>query len=127
MKPLSYYQETSVSIPKLDDYTTAYYYKKGVMVGIKRQFDADFKPPEKCVEERVLDEASYNAHLDLYQEENVRLQNEFRKDLIEKYNMTDHPKADAIFNKAWDIGSSSGLGAIDYYFADLIELFEQHA
>tara|TARA_R110000868_G_scaffold304348_1_gene564878 strand:- start:156 stop:650 length:495 start_codon:yes stop_codon:yes gene_type:complete len=124
MKPLSYYRETSVSIPKQDDYMTIYYYKKGVMVGMKRQFDADFEPPKGCVEEKVLDEVSYNAHMKHYQEENLRLQNEFREDLIEKYGMTHHPKANVIFNKAWDIGCSSGLESVDYYFHDLITLFD---
>ena len=125
MKPLSYYRETSVSIPKQDDYMTIYYYKKGVMVGMKvGKPDEDFRPPRGCVEEKVLDEISYNSHMKLYQEENLRLQNEFRRDLIEKYKMTNHPKADVIFDKAWDIGCSSGLESVDYYFQDLKELFD---
>lgn len=122
MKPLAYYQTTSVSIPKKDDYLTIYYYKKGVMVGMKRQYEEDFTPPKNCVEEQVLDEVSYNAHLKHYQEENLRLQSEFRKDLIEKYNMTGHPKADKIFDKSWDYGYSLGYDAIEDYFHDLIQL-----
>ena len=90
---------------------------------MKRQFDTDFEPPKGCVEEKVLDEVSYNAHMKLYQEENLRLQNEFREDLIEKYDMTHHPKANVIFDKAWDIGCSSGLESVDYYYADLMDLF----
>ncbi len=124
MKPLSYYQTTSVSIPKKDDYMTIYYYKKGVMVGMKRQFDVDFVPPKGCVEEKVLDEISYNAHLKHYNEENRRLQNEFRDDLIEKYGVKNHPKAIKIFNKAWDMGCSGGLQDVEYYFQDLVELIE---
>jgi hypothetical protein len=61
---------------------TIYYYRKGVMVGMKRQFETDFEPPENCVEEKVLDEVSYNAHRKHYSEESKRLQDEFRKDLI---------------------------------------------
>jgi hypothetical protein len=124
MKPLSYYRDTSVSIPKQDDYMTIYYYRKGVMVGMKvGKIDDDFQPPKKCIEEKVLDEISYNSHMKLYQEENLRLQNEFRRDLIEKYDMTNHPKANAIFDKAWDIGCSSGLESVEYYFTDLMDLF----
>jgi hypothetical protein len=122
MKTLSYYQTTSVSIPKKDDYMTIYYYQKGVMVGMKRQFDKDFQPPKECVEERVLDEISYNAHLRHYREEMLRLQNEYRKDLIAKYGMTGHPKADKIFDKAWDLGSSAGLWDVEDYFMSLVEL-----
>lgn len=77
MKPYSYYQTTSVSIPKKDDYMTIYYYRKGVMVGMKKQFDEDFEPPSNCVEERVLDEISYIAHLKHYQSEVDRLHQEF--------------------------------------------------
>ena len=126
MKPLSYYQETSVSIPRQDDYMTIYYYKKGVMVGMKRQFDDDFVPPKNCVEEKVLDEVSFNAHMKHYQEENLRLQNEFRRDLIAEYKMSHHPKADKLFNKAWDMGCAGGLEEVEYYFRDLIELFQDN-
>jgi hypothetical protein len=124
MKPFSYYQTTSVSIPKKDDYMTIYYYRKGVMVGMKRQFDADFEPPKGYVEERVLDEVSYNAHMKHYQEENLRLQEEFRRDLIEEYKMTGHQRANKIFDKAWDMGISSGLQEVEFYFQDLIGLFK---
>jgi hypothetical protein len=122
MKPYSYYQKTSVSIPKKDDYMTIYYYRKGVMVGMKRQFDEDFQAPNGCVEEYVLDEISYNAHLKHYHGEIVKLQNEFRRDLISKYSMTNHPKADKIFEKAWELSSGSDLHEVEDYFMSLVEL-----
>ena len=103
---------------------TIYYYKKGVMVGIKRQFDDDFVPPKGCVEEIVLDEVSFNAHMKHYQEENLRLQEEFRRDLIAEYGVTDHPKANKIFDKAWDMGISGGLQEVEFCFQDLIGLFK---
>jgi hypothetical protein len=86
--------------------------------------DEDFQPPKNCVEEYVLDEISYNSHLKHYHEENKRLQDEFRRDLIEYYGMTGHPKADKIFNKAWDMGCSLGYEAIQEYFEDFVELFK---
>jgi flagellar biosynthesis/type III secretory pathway protein FliH len=125
MKPLSYYQTTSVSIPNQDDYMTIYYYRKGVMVGMKRQFDEDFQPPKRCVEEKVLDELSYNAHLNHYYEEQEKLKNEFREDLIAEYHMTNHPKANKIFDKAWELGHSKGYEEVEYYFQDLTELFDK--
>lgn len=125
MKPLSYYQKTSVLIPTKDKYMTIYYYRKGVMVGMKRQFDEDFEPPKGCVEEKVLDEVSYQSHLKHYHEELKRLQDEFKNDLIEKYNMTGHPKADECFYKAWDFGESSGLYDVEDYFRNLIELVRE--
>jgi hypothetical protein len=126
MKPYAYYQTTSVSIPKQDDYMTIYYYKKGVMVGMKRQFETDYEPPKNCVEERVLDEVSYNSHMKHYQEENLRLQEEFRKDLIAEYKMTHHPKANKLFDKAWDMGCAGGPEEVEYYFRDLVELFHDN-
>jgi hypothetical protein len=125
VKPLSYYQTTSVSIPKQDDYMTIYYYQKGVMVGMKRQFDEDFQPPKRCVEEKVLDEVSYNAHLNHYYEEQEKLKNQFREDLIAEYHMTNHPKANKIFDKAWELGHSKGHEEVEYYFQDLTELFRE--
>lgn len=124
MKPLSYYQAASVSIPKKDDYMTIYYYKKGVMVAMKRQFDDDFKAPKNCVEEKVLDEVSYNAHLKHYIEVQDRLKNEFREDLIAEYGMSNHPKANKIFDKAWELGHSKGYDHVEYYFQDFVDLFQ---
>jgi hypothetical protein len=124
MKPLSYYQTTSVSIPNPDDYMTIYYYQKGVMVGMKRQFEEDFQPPKRCVEEKVLDEVSYNAHLNHYYEEQDKLKNQFREDLIAEYHMTNHPKANKIFDKAWELGYSKGHEEVEYYFQDFVELFK---
>ena len=103
---------------------TIYYYKKGVMLGMKRQFEEDFEPPENCVEEQVLDEISYNAHRKHYSEESKRLQDEFRHDLIAEYKMTNHPKADKLFSKAWDMGCAGGPEEVEYYFRDLVELFK---
>jgi hypothetical protein len=125
MKSLSYYQTMSVSIPKKDDYMTVYYYRRGVMVGMKvgHQND-DFEPPKNCVEEKVLDEVSYAAHVKLYQEEAKRLQDEFKWDLINKYGLTNHPKVEKIFNKAWELGYSNGYEDVEFYFKDLVELCE---
>jgi hypothetical protein len=125
VKPLSYYQTTSVSIPKQDDYMTIYYYRKGVMVGMKvGPQEEDFQPPKRCVEEKVLDEVSYNAHLNHYYEEQEKLKNQFREDLIAEYHMTNHPKANKIFDKAWELGHSKGHEEVEYYFQDLTELFQ---
>jgi hypothetical protein len=126
VKPLSYYQTTSVSIPKQDDYMTIYYYRKGVMVGMKvGPQEEDFEPPKRCVEEKVLDEVSYNAHLNHYYEEQDKLKNQFREDLIAEYHMTNHPKANKIFDKAWELGHSKGHEEVEYYFQDLTELFQR--
>ena len=102
---------------------TIYYYRKGVMVGMKvGKVDDGFQPPKGCVEERVLDEVSFNAHLKHYQEENLRLQEEFRRDLIEEYKITNYPKANKIFDKAWELASGTNLQDVEDYFMSLVEL-----
>jgi hypothetical protein len=96
------------------------------MVGMKRMFDYDFIRPNECVEEKVFDEVSYNSHMKLYHDERKRFEDEFRKDLIAEYKMSHHPKADKLFNKAWDMGIAGGLEEVEYYFRDLVELFHDN-
>lgn len=127
MKPLSYYNQTSVSFPKKDDYLTTYYYKKGRLVSIKSGncFDEDFKVPKGCVEEHSLDEVSYKSHLNLYHEELRRLQDEFKDDLIKKYSMQEHIMEEECFNLAWEFGSGN-LEDVEYYFEHLHQLILKH-
>ncbi len=95
------------------------------MVGMKvGKQDEDFQPPKNCIEEQVLDEVSFNAHMKHYQEETKRLHDEFRRDLIEQYDMSDHPKANLLFDKAWDFGNSYELSDVEDYFANLIDLVQ---
>ena len=95
------------------------------MIGMKKQFDTDYEPPKNCVEEQILDEVSYNAHTKHYREEIIRLQEEFRQDILEKYHMKEHPKAHKIFDKAWEIAGSLGYRAVEDHFHDLVELFQE--
>ena len=124
MKPLSYYQKISISYPNKKQYEKVYFYKKGRLIGIKEQFDVDFIEPENCAKEVIFDEVSYQAHLKLYQDESMRLQNEFRNDLIEKYKMTGHSKASKCFDMAWDFGQSSSYDDVEDYFMNLINLID---
>ena len=94
------------------------------MVGMKvGKIEDDFQPPKKCVEEKVLDEVSYNAHLKHYYDEQDKLKNQFRDDLIAEYNMVNHPKANKIFDKAWELGKRNHE-EVEYYFQDLVEFFK---
>ena len=103
---------------------TIYYYRKGVMVGMKvGKIDDEFQPPKNCVEEKVLDEVSYNAHLKHYCEEQERLKDEFRSDLIIEYNMTKYSNVNKIFDKAWELGKSNPE-EVEYYFQDLVDFFK---
>jgi hypothetical protein len=46
----------------------------------------------------------------------------FRAELYEYYGVTDNPKADAVYDKAYDRGHSAGLGEVSSIFGDLVEL-----
>lgn len=125
MQLLFYYQNITIDYPNKRQYEKIYFYKKGRLIGIKEQFDDDFKEPNTCAKEIIFDEVSFQAHLKLYNEEVLRLQTEFRNDLIEKYGMTGHPKANQCFNMAWDFGQSSCYEDIEDYFMNLINLFDK--
>jgi hypothetical protein len=47
---------------------------------------------------------------------------QFKADLEAEYGMVGHPKADKLYAKAWDMGHSSGLNEVMYYYDDLSEL-----
>lgn len=59
---------------------------------------------------------------DAYHEEQKRLYTEFQNDIAEFYLMTDHPKKDKVFAKAWEDGHSSGFGEVHNHYAELVHL-----
>ena len=52
----------------------------------------------------------------------ARLNNQLKADLLADVGLTGHPKADLLFEKAWDLGHASGLQEVTTYFYDLAEL-----
>ena len=52
------------------------------------------------------------------------LQKKFQRDLEKDSGMTGHPKADALFAKAWERGHSGGYGEIYGEYLDLVELVQ---
>jgi len=49
---------------------------------------------------------------------------QFKKDLIEYYEITDHPKADRAFEIAWEYGHSDGCYNVALVMDDLVELMK---
>jgi hypothetical protein len=123
MKPISYYKTSSVSSPIEDYYMTTYYYKEGKLVVIKKggSFNENFEAPFGCVEEKVLDQISYEAHRRLYRQEISNLQQEFKMDLLQKYYSTNHPRATDCFNLAWEFASGD-FEEVEYYFEGISRL-----
>ena len=125
MKTLSYYETIIICYPSKNQYEKVYYYKKGRLIAVKEQFNDDFKEPEGCAKEVIFDEVSYQSHLKLHKEEFLRLQTEFRNDLIEKHGMAGNPKANQCFDMAWDFGQSSSYADVEDYFMNLVNLIDR--
>ena len=69
------------------------------------------------------DNIASQAHKE-YNEERAALDAQFRSDLEDWFGVTGHPKADLLFNKAWERGHSGGY--IDVYnnYSDLVDLIK---
>ena len=59
-----------------------------------------------------------------YQADTVRLDKEFRADLFAELGITNNPKRDLLFEKAWDMGHSFGYDEVVDRALDLVELIE---
>ena len=46
----------------------------------------------------------------------------FRNELYDYYGVTDNPKADAVYDKAYDMGHAAGFGEVSAHFGDLVDL-----
>lgn len=55
---------------------------------------------------------AYREARDAYRAEDNRLTQQFRADLEAEYGLTGHPKADKLWNLAWEEGHSSGLNEV---------------
>ena len=67
-------------------------------------------------------EEEYQKIKDAYGKMESELHQQFRKDLEEENGMTDHLKRDALFNKAWEDGHSSGINEVALVYSDLVDL-----
>ena len=70
-------------------------------------------------------EAAHKAWLkasDMYNTETRELKKEFVRDLEEYYDMTSHPRAYLLFEKAWEMSHSDGYHAVAVTYGDLSEL-----
>lgn len=90
-------------------------------------------PAKKFCEEAVAIYAKelkeFNASLpawieahEKYRMENHRLEQLFQKDAIDEVGLTNHPKAQKIFDKAWADGHSGGLENVMYHLEELADL-----
>lgn len=78
-------------------------------------------PSGKVHEVRVFEEEYWKQAMQAYTNEAMRLQDAFRQDLLEELGVTDHPKADLLISKAWELGHSSGYSEVVNWAYDLVD------
>jgi hypothetical protein len=106
---------SSVKYPNKSDYTTYIYYKGGKVV------TSDVKD---AVIEKVVDLQGYNLRVKEYKQEASRLFDEFKSDLFNDLGITDHTKAELLFNIARDMACSCSYSEVYGYAVDLLPLIE---
>lgn len=57
-----------------------------------------------------------------YDTENARIYKQFKEDLFKELGITGHPKAETLFQKAWEQGHSAGYEEVFNYASDLVDL-----
>jgi hypothetical protein len=72
--------------------------------------------------ESVVDEDAYKKHRSSYNVESGRLHDLFKADLEKEYGVTDNPKKDLLYSKAYDAGHSGGFSEIENSYSDLVDL-----
>jgi hypothetical protein len=70
--------------------------------------------PDKVAEHRAVRQA--------YLEDENRLERQFHDDLLEALGVADHPKADKLYQIAWDQGHASGYTEVMNAANELVEL-----
>ncbi len=109
----------------IDYYTSAGEYSSRVskpMLPSKHTSDEAAAYVIKLKEYEEVLQPEYKAKKDAYDAKSRDLLDEFKKDLFEEYGVTNNPKKDLLWSKAWDHGHSSGLGNVEYHFRDLVDL-----
>ena len=59
---------------------------------------------------------------ELYGADTARRHAEFKADVLEEVGLTGHPKADKVFEKAWEMCHSAGYSEVTNYMYDLADL-----
>lgn len=57
-----------------------------------------------------------------YDAEENRIYEQFKKDLFKELGITKHPKAETLFQKAWEQGHLAGYEVVFSYASDLVDL-----
>ena len=67
-------------------------------------------------------QSEYDEQMRKYREAEMEVHARFKKDVLEKNGLKDHPKADLVYSKAWEHGHASGFHDVAYWVGELAEL-----
>lgn len=95
----------------------------GAFAKLKSSFQS-FMSDNGYTVEKFVDEESYHTKLNAYRDDENRLHAQYKADLFEEHDVTDNPKKDLLYSKAYDLGHSAGYSEVASYFGDLVELIE---
>lgn len=56
-----------------------------------------------------------------YNKEECRICAIFKTDILSRCSLTDHPRADELFNLAWEYGHSGGYGEVTTFLIEMSE------
>lgn len=70
----------------------------------------------------IFDNGRYQEALNAYRNEVDRITEQFFKDLLEELNLTNHPKASVLREKAWEYGHDDGFESVANWAYSLAEL-----
>lgn len=108
--------------PSRSDYLHYNHYTKGKFLGKSLTAEGTKDFPKGAVVEKVFDEDAYRAAKEAYRKEAVRLDWLFKQDVLALLDIADHPKADKLFDMAWEDCHSEGLEAVASRCEELAEL-----
>jgi len=76
----------------------------------------------KAVETHEADILKYKESRVIYQQKTAELHEQFKQDLFEYLGISNNPKKDLLFSKAWEYGHSCGLYEVYLHAEDLVDL-----
>lgn len=115
--------------PTSENFTVTWWYTRGKAVARKRDNGAieflnggNTESMVGAVQEKIVDLEAFRAAVLRHREHGNELVGRFRQDLFEDLGIQDNPKRDLLFEKAWELGHSSGLQEVYSYAEDLVGL-----
>lgn len=117
--------KNTMPYPRKEDFTTKYYYKMGELVYTQGPGVANCEIPVSlngCVSEKCVDDDGYHAARREYAKRSRELHEMFKQHLFDELGISDNPKREKLFSKAWEMGHSSGLSEVYSVAEEIVEL-----